>query len=99
MPISGRIGQPYVEGVKVGRPLGIARLERLDRPREELSRLLLQMQQVGGGQLVESAPQGRAVGPEEEELAPETLRVLSVTVCGILVVLSRISRREGWCAG
>lgn len=57
------------------------------------------MQQVGGGELVECAPQGRAVGPEEEEFAPEALRVLSVTVCGILVVLSRISRREGWCVG
>lgn len=59
--------------------------ERRHGAREQLPRLLLALQQFGRGELVEEAPEGRAVRLEEEEFPPEALGKP-----GILVVLFTI---------
>lgn len=55
-------------------------LERLHRARKKLPRLLLELQKVGGAQIIENAPQGRTVGFQEEELPPEALNLVRILV-------------------
>lgn len=90
----------YVEGMQVSGTL-LPTPECLYGPQEELSRLLLELQQVARRKVVQNASQEDTVWFEEEELPPEALGVLSL-MFSILIVLSQISRlgrsRAGmWC--
>lgn len=74
---------PYIKRVQVRYALRAA--ERPHGPREQLPGLVLHLQQVGRGELVEEEAQGGAVRLEQEELPPKALG--EPAVLGILVVL------------
>jgi hypothetical protein len=51
-----------------------------NRPREELPRLQVEVQQLAGRDPVEDAPQRRPIRLEQEKLAPEALGFIAVVV-------------------
>lgn len=71
-----------LEGVHVGAIA--AGLDGVDGPDEQVPRLHVQVQDVGRAQFVEDPPEGRAFGPQEEELGPEAVRLFGVVALGRL---------------
>lgn len=55
-------------------------LQRFNSLRKQLLAAPLESQHVGGGQLMKHSPQRGSIGPEEEELPPEALCLVSIII-------------------
>lgn len=60
-------------------------LERSYSPRKELLRPHIERQDMAGAQLAKDTSEGGAIGPEEEKLCPEAIRLLFFVVVVILI--------------
>lgn len=85
-PGARAIGPTNLERVGVGAIA--ARLDGVNGPGKQVPRLHVQVQDVGRPQLVEEPLEGRAVGPQEEELGPEAV--------GLFGVIALVRRSASW---